>query len=112
MVLKLVIASYSITHLFFADDSFILFKANMEEYDELKGVLQRYDMSIMDRVNSVYSSCFRMTISNKYGRCFPVTFPKKHKTKVFYCSNLKTQYLFIIKNSFFSAINGHFDLVG
>ncbi|XP_050219768.1 uncharacterized protein LOC126670140 [Mercurialis annua] len=41
----------SISHLFFADDCYLFFRANMEEMLVVKDILERYDMASGQRVN-------------------------------------------------------------
>lgn len=46
-----------ITHLFFADDSLIFFKANKEEGASIKKVLQTYELASRQKVNYDKSVC-------------------------------------------------------
>lgn len=51
MVQKVVRTANPISHLFFADDSLLFFRANSQEVDEIKRIIQVYETSSGQRIN-------------------------------------------------------------
>ena len=74
----------SISHLFFADDSIIFYKASMEECDALQRILKVYELASRQQLNSAktflfFSSNIKTKIKNEIQARFSAQVIKQHK---------------------------------
>ena len=74
----------SISHLFFADDSIIFYKASMEECDALQRILKVYELASRQQLNSAKTFLFfspntKTKIKNEIQARFSAQVIKQHK---------------------------------